>query len=133
MVTPQTVLVLEDDGPVRRFITDMLTCAGYRVLSAADANEAVQQAEERIDLLLSDVVLPNVSGPVCARRLAERFPGLRVLYMSGYLDPDVLRRLGLEDDMPFLQKPFTGSVLRKVIAGVLSCGMPLTNCEVAAD
>ncbi len=128
-----TVLVLEDDAPVRRFITDMLTEAGYRVRSAANPVEASQQVDEEVDLLLSDVVLPHVSGPTCARGLLERFPGLRVLYMSGYLDPDVLRRLGLEDDMPFLQKPFTGSMLREVITGVLDCGVPGRTFGLAAD
>ena len=76
-------------------------------------------AAERVDLLLSDVVLPRVSGPACATELLRSQPDLRVIYMSGYLDQDLLRRLGLRDGAPFLQKPFDLTTLRTSVAGVL--------------
>jgi CheY-like chemotaxis protein len=85
----ETVLVVEDEDAVRKLVTRMLVAAGYIVVSAANGDEALAlgaRYERRIDLLLTDVVMPQMSG----RRLAERFgelrPGLSVLYMSGYTD-----------------------------------------------
>lgn len=120
MTRTTTVLVLEDDDYVRRLVTDSLTSIGYRVLTAAHADEAFRHLEtETVDLLLSDVVLPRISGPACAIELLKKAPKLRVLFMSGYLDPDLLRRLGLEERMPFLQKPFSLTLLRDSVADML--------------
>ncbi len=120
MTRPLTVLVLEDDAHVRRIVTDSLTSIGYRVLTAAHADEAFRHMEaDTVDLLLSDVVLPRISGPACALELMKTAPRLRVLFMSGYLDTDLLRRLGLEAHMPFLQKPFSLTLLRDSVADIL--------------
>jgi len=104
----ETVLIVEDQDSIRPIVERYLTRCGYRVLSAASAGEAEAIARSEpgpIDLLLTDVVLTDVSGPVLARRLRESRPGLRVLYMSGYAggdldEPEELERAG------FLQKPF---------------------------
>ncbi len=120
MTQMPTVLVLEDDPYVRRLVTDSLSSIGYRVLTATNADEAIRHvSEDMVDLMISDVVLPRVSGPACASALMKVAPHLRVLFMSGYLDPDLLRRLGLQEDMPFLQKPFSLSTLRDSVAGML--------------
>ena len=103
-----TVLLVEDEAGVRRLAREVLSRYGYRVLEAGDGNEALRVAgahEGPIDLLLTDVVMPGMSGA----ELAERFHALRpeapVLYASGYADEAVMR-LGIRDGVPFLQKPF---------------------------
>ncbi len=116
------VLVVEDDGPLRVVLKRMLTRLGYRVTVAANGGEALLLMEERglePDLLMTDVVLPGMSGALLAERLQRYRPGLRVLYMSGYTGDTVVHHTGLEAGTPFLQKPFSirdlAVQLRKVL------------------
>jgi signal transduction histidine kinase/ActR/RegA family two-component response regulator len=118
----ETLLLLEDEGHVRRMVRESLTRWGYTVLEAARAHEALAIAERhpgRIDLLITDVIMPGMSGPEVARRLAGLRPGLRILYVSGYAD-DALGQHGvLEPDVAFLPKPFTVRELARKVRAVL--------------
>jgi two-component system, cell cycle sensor histidine kinase and response regulator CckA len=105
----ETLLVVEDEDSLRELITRMFESRGYRILPAAHPAEALEvfrEVEGRIDLLVTDIVMPGGTGVDLFRRLKELKPGLRVLFMSGYTDRAVLHREVLEPNMPFLQKPF---------------------------
>ena len=107
-----TILVVEDDHAVRGFATRVLEQAGYRVISAADGISALDAARGRsIDLLLTDVVMPTMSGREVADRLASVAPGIRVLFVSGHDEKTIVRRGGLEAGIRYLAKPFTAEAL----------------------
>jgi PAS domain S-box-containing protein len=117
----RTIMVVEDDFPVRKLLCRILEQSGYRVIEVEDpvmASEiAVQQGP--VDLLLTDVVMPVLSGKQVADRVTAASPGTRVLYLSGYTD-DVISHHGLLDDgVPFLKKPFTIGVLTERIRELL--------------
>jgi PAS domain S-box-containing protein len=113
----QTILLAEDDGAVRRLARNVLSDQGYMVLDARDGDEALAVARRyprAIHLLVTDVVMPGLSGRDLAERLAGERPGVRVLYTSGYTE-NVMVRSGFEDDLMLLAKPFLPSdLLRKV-------------------
>jgi PAS domain S-box-containing protein len=112
-----TILVAEDDDAVRKLVAKMLLEAGYRVLVSALPSEAISLAkwEPSIDVLVTDVVMPEMNGHELAQRLLALRPDLRVLYISGYT-PDVVRAKGvLTQQESFLQKPFTAAVLTQAV------------------
>jgi len=117
-----TILVAEDQPELRRMIVEMLNRAGYSVLSASNADEAVRLCREypgAVDLLLTDVVMPRMSGQELAARLIGLRPGLRVLYMSGYTDKAIVKNGILKQEAPFLEKPFTKQALLAKVREVL--------------
>ena len=117
----ETVLIVEDEPMVLDLGSRVLRSHGYRVLVASNATEALQVAREhagKVDLLLTDVVMPGLPGPELAARLETVTPGLRVLYVSGYAD-DSVSRLGTEEGISFLAKPFTGEALAARVREVL--------------
>src|SRR5438034_1467237 len=119
----ETVLVVEDDERVRVLARKVLEQAGYTVLVAAGGKEALAAAEGHdgpIDLLMTDVVMPEMSGRTLTRRLAQRHPGLKVLYMSGYSDEDIAQHGVFEAGIPFLKKPFTPSLLTQKLRDALA-------------
>jgi PAS domain S-box-containing protein len=112
--TGETVLVVEDEAAVRAVAVRTLEAAGYRVLSADGgpaALELLARSAGKVDLLLTDVVMPGMSGIEVARAMQARQPSLRVLYMSGYATDTVARHGGLELGDALLTKPFTPSAL----------------------
>jgi CheY-like chemotaxis protein len=118
----QTVLVVEDEEALREVTTQLLQAQGHTVLVAANAEEAIRQFEENasIGVLLTDVVMPGASGPELTRRLVERRPALKVIYMSGYTE-DALGQHGvLNPGVVFLHKPFTSETLGRKICEVLA-------------
>ncbi|MDB5339631.1 MAG: hybrid sensor histidine kinase/response regulator [Planctomycetaceae bacterium] len=118
----ETVLVVEDDGVVRALSRRILQLAGYSVLEAAGGDEALLVANGhtgRVHLLVTDVVMPGVGVRAVAERVAERHPGLRVLFVSGYTDDAVVRHGVLHDNVNFLQKPFTSAALAWKVREVL--------------
>jgi two-component system cell cycle sensor histidine kinase/response regulator CckA len=118
----ETLLLVEDDEGVRMLARLILKRDGYQVIEASHAEEAVRLTEAhdgRIDLLITDIVMPGESGQTLATRLAQRFPDLRVLYISGYTDGDIMRLGGLPVEVKFLQKPFTTTTLTQAVRDAL--------------
>jgi signal transduction histidine kinase len=114
----EAIMVVEDDATIRHLVASMLTKAGYRVTAPQTPQEALavfRDATVHLDLLLTDVVLPEIDGLEVAQQAVAARPRLRVLFMSGYTEHPVLRLPGFDHGAPFLQKPFTkGSLLAKV-------------------
>jgi two-component system cell cycle sensor histidine kinase/response regulator CckA len=118
----ETILLVEDEAQVRAVAHGILARKGYRVLVAASGGEALLLCEKHagvIDLLLSDVVMPQMSGPELARRLATLRPTMKILCMSGYTDDAVVRHGALEAGIAFIQKPFTLDTLARKVREVL--------------
>jgi two-component system cell cycle sensor histidine kinase/response regulator CckA len=113
-----TILVAEDEGGIRNLVSRILSAGGYRVLSAGSGEEALELLKRRsqpIDLLLTDVVMPRMSGSELAERVLKLQPDTQVLYMSGYTDNVIARHGVLNNENTFIQKPFTREdLLRKV-------------------
>ena len=120
-VATETVLLVEDAEGLRELTRRLLEAQGYTVLAAADADEALRlsSANESIDVLLTDVVMPGASGPELAARLLERKPDLEVVYMSGYTEDAIVHHGVLGPGIAFLHKPFTSEALGHKIRGVL--------------
>ncbi len=119
---PATILLVEDDDAVRPLLRRYLERDGYRVVDAANGADAVEIArrESAIDLLVTDVVMPEVGGRRLAAAIAEEHPSVQVLYISGYTDDEVLRRGVSQDEQPFLQKPFTRDELLRRVGELLA-------------
>ena len=118
----ETVLVVEDVEAVRAVTRRMLERYGYHVLEAADGEDAMRlaaNATEPIHLLLTDVVMPNVSGRDLADMFAQTYPHAKVLFMSGYTDDAIVRHGILEEGLACLQKPFTPQSLASKVRTVL--------------
>jgi hypothetical protein len=117
-----TVLVVEDNDAVRDLVHEALSSYGYQVLSAANwpqALEAVENRQGKIDLLLTDLIMPQVSGREVADRLKPMCPGMKVLYMSGYTDNILSQHGGMVPAMSLVQKPFTPRKLAKHVRRAL--------------
>ena len=118
----ETVLVVDDADGLLELAKRLLVRQGYQVLVASNASEALQLFDEHasIDVLLTDVVMPGVSGPELTRKLAERRrTGLRVIYMSGYTQDAIVHHGVLNPGIAFLHKPFTSETLGRKIREVL--------------
>ena len=118
----ETILVVEDEEAVRRLTCRALEARGYTVLPAADADEALLLCEKHageIDLMITDVVMPQLSGREVARRAAALRPGMKVLFMSGYTDDAIVQHGVLDAGTAFLQKPFTPRSLAQKVREVL--------------
>jgi len=117
-----TILLVEDDSSVRTTIQASLTAAGYRVLVANNGSQAINLSAsypERIDLLISDVVMPGMRGPQVAEKLARQRPELKILYISGYPDDALVRRGVQTSDAALLAKPFSSAQLAAKISDIL--------------
>ncbi|MFW6133445.1 MAG: PAS domain S-box protein [Planctomycetota bacterium] len=122
-----TVLVVEDEESVRKLVVDALREGGYTVVETANADEALPEGEHydgRIDLLVTDLVMPGMNGTELAERVRTTRPDVRVLYLTGYADEE-LRRRGFEDVAHHvLVKPFTPGDLLEQVRAVLSAAEP---------
>ena len=119
----ETILLVDDEKSLRKLGKRVLTAAGYRVLEASDGAMALRVAAEEvgeIDLVLTDVEMPTLGGRGMVDELHELSPGLRVLFMSGYTDNEILRRGIRTSETEFLQKPFTAEALCAAVRSVLS-------------
>lgn len=115
-----TILVAEDEPAIRALVVSVLANAGYRLLAANDGQHALDLARQypaEIDLLLSDVMMPHLSGPELAAQLLVLRPKLRVMFMSGS-SPDLLRQMVI--DYSILHKPFTVAELLDAVSTVLA-------------
>lgn len=119
----ETILVVEDETLVRQIVSEILTEGGYTVLKAVNGSEALQLYQQYpgpIHLLLTDMVMPGgFNGRELAKRLQQMYPGLKVLYMSGYTD-NAIASQGLDTEIYFLQKPFTALTLERKVREVLN-------------
>jgi CheY-like chemotaxis protein len=127
----ETILLVEDDDQVRLVARGILRKSGYHIIEARHAGEALLHAEKHpaaIHLLLTDVVMPQMSGPELAKRLASVRPDMKVLCMSGYTDDSIVRHGVLESRIAYIQKPITPDTLTKRVREVLDS----TNGKVAS-
>ena len=115
----ETIMVVEDDASVRDLVRIMLESKGYSVVAAAGAEEAEQLCTDAVDLLLTDVVMPEVNGRVLAERLSLTSPSMRILFMSGYSDEAVYRHGEISPNASFIEKPFTDRTLARKVREVL--------------
>ena len=116
------VLVVDDEPAVRQLAGRVLARRGHRVVEAEDgagALEAAEAADAPIDLLLSDVVLPGMHGAELARTLLERYPDLKVIFMSGFAEEELASRGIGEIGASYISKPFTVDVLGLMVDGAL--------------
>jgi CheY-like chemotaxis protein len=116
------MLLVEDEAMVRVLAKSILQEKGYQVLEAANAAEAVRICElyeGSIHLMLTDVVMPGMSGRELAQQLAPEYPEMQVLYMSGYTDDAIVHHGVLDPNTPFLEKPFTPDALARKVREVL--------------
>jgi two-component system, cell cycle sensor histidine kinase and response regulator CckA len=119
----ETVLLVEDADGVRNLALRVLETAGYHVLAAANPAEALElftQHRGRIDLVLTDVIMPGMSGPELFQSLVVQEPALKVVFMSGYTDEAIVRQAGLGRGLPFVQKPFTEVGLARSVREALN-------------
>jgi CheY-like chemotaxis protein len=117
----ETILVVEDERPVRDLVTLTLRSRGYHVLAADDPTHALEIAarEPNLSLILTDLVMPGTGGRELADQIRQQTPGIRVLFMSGYADEAVSRNGSLHVDAAFLEKPFSAAGLATKIREVL--------------
>jgi PAS domain S-box-containing protein len=118
----ETILLVEDEATLRQLVRECLESSGYTVLEAGHGAEAIQLAERHpgpIDLLMTDVVMPGISGRELAAQVVAARSGIRIVYMSGYTDDAVVLHGVLGEHMAFLQKPFTEEALARKVREVL--------------
>lgn len=118
------VLLVEDEASVRKLVSRILERGGYRVLAADGAEEALRLSRSpgggAPDLLITDVVMPGLSGPELARQLQQSRPGTRVLFISGYAEEEMIQRGGEDLDAPLLKKPFAADELLDRVGRILA-------------
>jgi two-component system cell cycle sensor histidine kinase/response regulator CckA len=127
----ETILLVDDEPQVVTLVREMLAREGYNVLGAGDGEEALKIFEanrDQIDLLLTDIVMPQLNGRELADRIRAVQPALRVLYMSGFMKEAILKYYGISiTGIPFLQKPFTRETLARKVREVLDAPAQTTT------
>jgi len=122
----ETILLVEDEFIVRNLISNILKHYGYTVIESENGEKALevraQCSEQPVDMLITDVVMPGISGRVLADRLQSVYPEMKVLYISGYTDDAIVRHGVLDHGIPFLQKPFAPKDLAKKVREILDNG-----------
>jgi two-component system, cell cycle sensor histidine kinase and response regulator CckA len=115
------VLVVDGNPDVRSIAVDILEHLGYLVLQAGNGSEAIQVVTShpgKIDILLTDLIMPGMGGRELSEKIHELRPQVRILFMSGYSEDEELQRQVREDGVAFIQKPFTHTELREKIRGL---------------
>jgi len=116
---PSTVLVVEDDPDIRKMVDECLTTMGYETVLAASGNEALRiiESDPTIDLMLTDVMMPGISGITLAKRVMQMRPAIRILLTSAYMDDNVP-----PEDLPLLRKPFRFEDLENAVVATWAAG-----------
>jgi DNA-binding NtrC family response regulator len=117
-----TILLIDDEQSVRSIVMKILQRAKYTVLEAESGEAALEVLEshpEKIDLVVSDLYMPGLSGPDTVKALDAARPGMKVLFMSGYAAQDVVARTGVPGGAQFLQKPFSGQELTAAVKAAI--------------
>lgn len=117
------VMVVDDDRHTLEFVTECLRKMGQEVYSAANGEEAMElihNLKVKIDLLLSDVVMPGINGIELARKLVEAVPAIKIIFMSGYMKPALPVQNATNNKNGFLQKPFSGRTLMNHVKQALT-------------
>jgi CheY-like chemotaxis protein len=115
-----TILLVDDDDPLRRLVQDLLRAEGFHVIDASNGVEALEISSaypQPIDLLLTDVIMPKVNGLLLAGRLLQERPSIAVLYMSGYVEQSILA--AKHPEAVLIRKPFTPGALIAAVRQVL--------------
>jgi two-component system cell cycle sensor histidine kinase/response regulator CckA len=118
----RTVLVIEDEDGVRELAARILADRTHRVLVARSGDEALSELDREpgtVDLVLTDVIVPDIGTDQLAHEVRNRFPEVPILYMSGYPRDEIVQRGLLDGEQPFLQKPFTAQQLTRAVEDVL--------------
>jgi len=115
---PLRILIVDDEEPIRRFVDRVLRDAGYVTLTAGGGVEAIEiaQKEEAFDVVVTDLMMPGLSGDELARRLRQDEPKLKVLYLTGYSDRLFKEKVTLWQDESFLEKPCSVKGLKEAVA-----------------
>jgi CheY-like chemotaxis protein len=115
---PLRVLIVDDEEPVRKFVERVLRDAGYETVTATDGIEASELAQrsETFDILVTDLMMPGISGDELARRLRQNDPTLKVVYLTGYSDRLFMEKTTLWQDEAFLEKPCSVKGLTEAVA-----------------
>ena len=126
---PQSALVVDDEEPVRRFVDRVLRAANYRTSVAADGVEAIKMAAEHgpFDILVTDLMMPEMSGDELARRLRQNEPGLKVLYLTGFSDHLFKEKVTLWQDEAYLDKPCSMKALLQAVSLLLTGHFEVTD------
>ena len=118
-----TILVVDDEEMVRRLAVRMLLELGYRVSDARDGHEALkrlQRADQQVTVVITDLAMPGIGGRRLGETIAECWPQVRVLYMSGFPAQRMVNEGALEPSHPFIQKPFTSEQLGRSVRQLLA-------------
>jgi len=121
----ETVLVVEDDEGVRQMAAGILSACGYDVLESASGADALRMLDAvggRVHLMVTDIVMPGMSGRELVERVRDRWPGIRVLYSTGYSDDAIIRHGVQEGRETLVQKPYTSEALQRMVRGALDEG-----------
>jgi two-component system cell cycle sensor histidine kinase/response regulator CckA len=124
----QTILVVDDEPNVLQLVESILEEAGYTVIGASSADNAIKAFDKmprHPDLLLTDVVMPGMSGPMLVDQLLAKQPNLKVLFMSGYDDRQVVQRYVVEKGFRLLAKPFSLNALRSAVHAEIEASAPV--------
>jgi CheY-like chemotaxis protein len=126
----KTILVVDDEPEIRKLIAAIISQCGYQALTADSGEHAMTMCRNwnvPLEMLITDVIVPGMSGPMLAEELAAMQPGLKVLYISGYADSHVVQKYVVERGHALLTKPFTLEALRSKMLELL----PVTACATA--
>jgi CheY-like chemotaxis protein len=129
----ETILLADDEPLVRNLIVTLLNNQGYTVLEASNGSEALQLAQEhsndKIDLLLTDVVMPHMDGVQLSIEFRRLFPQARIILMSGYTEESKLQRVITEPNVEFIEKPFRPQTLMHKVREMLDRSTTRTSCS----
>jgi CheY-like chemotaxis protein len=126
---PFNVLIVDDEEPVRRFVERVLASAGYKTSTAADGNEAIAEASKlgSLDILVTDLMMPQMGGDELARRMRSREPDLKVLYLTGFSDALFKEKTVLWQDEAYLDKPCSVKGLLEAVSLLLNGRLEFPN------